>query len=147
MPLFGKRKSKLQTAISEAAADEKAYGKLYYTFSKQDDAAQDALKFVIDTVVSPPKEPTKLRSRLIPHGSRQSIHGSNSQLNINETIDGDIVRAIAYLTTLHGIVWSFPRDMAVVLRDPESSIVLLGVISAVNVPILVRETLLCMVSN
>ncbi|KAJ2601479.1 hypothetical protein H4R99_002998 [Coemansia sp. RSA 1722] len=147
MPLFGKRKPKLNAAISEAAVDDKSYGKMYHTFSKNTDAGADVVKFVIDTVINPPKELTKKRNRLLLQSSRLSINVSSSNVNVGASEDASIVICISYLTALHGLVWTFPRDMVEAFSDPETSILLLGVISSTAIPLLVRETLLCMVSN
>ncbi|KAJ1641881.1 hypothetical protein LPJ64_006214, partial [Coemansia asiatica] len=107
----------------------------------------DVLKVVMDTVISPPKELTKKRSRLLPQSSRLNINASSSTINIGPSEDAAIVVSISYLTALHGLVWTFPRNMADVFSDPETGILLLSVISSTVIPVLVRQTLLCMISN
>ncbi|KAJ2887457.1 hypothetical protein FB639_001299, partial [Coemansia asiatica] len=101
----------------------------------------------MDTVISPPKELTKKRSRLLPQSSRLNINASSSTINIGPSEDAAIVVSISYLTALHGLVWTFPRNMADVFSDPETGILLLSVISSTVIPVLVRQTLLCMISN
>ncbi|KAJ1798284.1 hypothetical protein LPJ75_006883, partial [Coemansia sp. RSA 2598] len=120
---------------------------MYHAFSKNTDAGADVLKFVIDTAVNPPMELAKKRSRLLPQSSRLSINASSSNISIAPSEDAAIVASISYLTALHGIVWTFPQNMADVFSDPETGILLLGFISSTTIPLLVRQTLLCMVSN
>ncbi|KAJ1667167.1 hypothetical protein EV178_001660 [Coemansia sp. RSA 1646] len=59
----------------------------------------------------------------------------------------EIHKSLAYLTVLHGIIWSYPREMIPLLRDPDTNTLLLKFIMSTFIPITVRETLLCMVSN
>ncbi|KAJ2890364.1 hypothetical protein IWW38_004177, partial [Coemansia aciculifera] len=141
MPLFGKRKPKLGAAISDAAGDARAYDKLYDAFSKHPDAPAETLEYVMENVVAKqqPKEP-KLRNRLLPHSSKSSSPESSGGA-------GNINRSISYLTVLHGVVWSFPREMSMLFADPDTGALLYKVITSTYIPVTVRETLLCMVSN
>ncbi|KAJ2062773.1 hypothetical protein GGI17_002161 [Coemansia sp. S146] len=135
MPLFGKRKPKLSSVIADATMDARAYDKLYDAFSKHPEAPAETLEVVMENVVAKQQKEPKLRSRLIPHSK------SN-----NETGTG-IGRPLAYLTVLHGVVWSFPREMSKLFKDPETGALLYKVIASTYIPVTVRETLLCMVSN
>ncbi|KAJ2745095.1 hypothetical protein GGI20_002428 [Coemansia sp. BCRC 34301] len=138
MPLFGKRKSKLSAAISDAAVDARAYDKLYDAFAKHPDAPAETLEYVMENVVSKQQKEPKLRSRLMPHSSKSGGEAT--------AVTG-IGRPIAYLTVLHGVVWSFPREMATLFTGPETGALLYKVITSTYIPVTVRETLLCMVSN
>ncbi|KAJ1900270.1 hypothetical protein LPJ66_001582 [Kickxella alabastrina] len=130
----------IAVSIGDAVVDERAYGKMYDIFLKQPDAASEVFEFVMHVVMNkPPKEQTKLRDRLISR--------SNNTLGVEDNGDADIVKTLGYLSTLHGIVWTFPRDMATVLQDPETNIRIMRVISSIYLPLVIRETLLCMVSN
>ncbi|KAJ2007971.1 hypothetical protein H4R26_000479 [Coemansia thaxteri] len=92
----------------------------------------------MENVVAKQSKEPKLRNRLMPH-SRGSNNGNDTDASIN--------RPIAYLTVLHGVVWSFPREMSTLFKDPETSVLLYKVITSTYIPVTVRETLLCMVSN
>ncbi|KAJ2440179.1 hypothetical protein GGF42_007713, partial [Coemansia sp. RSA 2424] len=91
----------------------------------------------MENVVAKQQKEPKLRSRLMPHSSKSG----------SEVAASGIGRPIAYLTVLHGVVWSFPHEMASLFKDPETSALLYKVITSTYIPVTVRETLLCMVSN
>ncbi|KAJ2581615.1 hypothetical protein GGH95_001986, partial [Coemansia sp. RSA 1836] len=97
----------------------------------------ETLEYVMENVVAKQQKEPKLRSRLMPHSSKSS----------SEVAASGIGRPIAYLTVLHGVVWSFPHEMASLFKDPETSALLYKVITSTYIPVTVRETLLCMVSN
>ncbi|KAJ2465411.1 hypothetical protein GGI03_002684, partial [Coemansia sp. RSA 2337] len=118
----------------DATVDPRAYDKLYDAFSKYPEAPAETLEVVMENVVTKQQKEPKLRSRLIPHKSN------------NDTGTG-IGRPLAYLTVLHGVVWSFPREMSKLFKDPETGALLYKVITSTYIPVTVRETLLCMVSN
>ncbi|KAJ2827924.1 hypothetical protein FBU31_003047, partial [Coemansia sp. 'formosensis'] len=133
----------------DATVDARAYDKLYDTFPKHPDAyvvrprvaaavskPAETLEFVMENVVAKQQKEPKLRSRLIPHSSKS-----------NNEVGASIGRPIAYLTVLHGVVWSFPREMSALFQDPETGALLYKVITSTYIPVTVRETLLCMVSN
>ncbi|KAJ2890344.1 hypothetical protein GGI21_006200, partial [Coemansia aciculifera] len=101
----------------------------------------ETLEYVMENVVAKqqPKEP-KLRNRLLPHSSKSSSPESSGGA-------GNINRSISYLTVLHGVVWSFPREMSMLFADLDTGALLYKVITSTYIPVTVRETLLCMVSN
>ncbi|KAJ2314746.1 hypothetical protein IWW52_004202 [Coemansia sp. RSA 2704] len=122
MPLFGKRKAKLQVLIKPRCR------------------AKETFQHIVQSVVvRTTKEPT-LRSRLMPVGKSSSIRRSSGS-------DPEIRRSIAFLTVLHGVVWSFPYTMNVLFTDQETCSLLLKFILSTVLPLTVRETMLCMVSN
>ncbi|KAJ2821484.1 hypothetical protein IWW50_004620 [Coemansia erecta] len=102
--------------------------------------AKEAFQHVIQSVVMRAnKEPT-LRSRLMPAHRTGSVRRSTGS-------DPEIQRSIAYLTVLHGVVWSFPYTMNVMFTDQETCALLQKFVLSTVLPLTVRETMLCMVSN
>ncbi|KAI8320412.1 hypothetical protein GQ54DRAFT_219687 [Martensiomyces pterosporus] len=134
MPLFGKRKPKLQSAICDAMVDVSAYDKLYSMFAKQPDAPAEALEFVLRTIAMKEHKEPKLLNRI----------GSNAR---SSSAENDVSKSLSLLKVLHGIVWSFPRNMGLVFKELTTGAVLLKTVISPAVPITIRETLLCMVSN
>ncbi|KAJ2626048.1 hypothetical protein GGI25_002186 [Coemansia spiralis] len=164
MHLFGKRKSKLEAAINNATVDVRAYERLYDAFSKHPEAPSEAFQYVVHSIVSkqPQKEP-RLRDRILSTNkgsSNSSSRGSKSHVSRSGSVnkiskahrgnigsDPEVYKSLAYLTVLHGIVWSYPREMAPLLKEQDTSALLVKFISSTFIPITVRETMLCMVSN
>ncbi|PIA19695.1 hypothetical protein COEREDRAFT_78993 [Coemansia reversa NRRL 1564] len=142
MPLFGKRKQKLQAIIDDATVDSRAYDRLYEAIPLNTNAAKETFQHIIQNIVVKQNKETKLRDRLIPHRS-SSISGNNRKVGI----DPDIRRSILYMTVLHGVVWSFPYTMNMLFTDQETCSLILKLILSTVVPLTVRETMLSMVSN
>ncbi|KAJ2522312.1 hypothetical protein H4217_000846 [Coemansia sp. RSA 1939] len=126
-----------------------------------DNSPTEAFQYVIQCVVSKQtfQWDTKLRTRLLStnRGSNGSAGGGANRSGIVRktsismpnapSTNPEIHRSLAYLTVLHGIVWSYPREMIPLLQDPDTNALLLKFITSTFIPITVRETLLCMVSN
>ncbi|KAJ2663319.1 hypothetical protein IWW48_001421 [Coemansia sp. RSA 1200] len=126
-----------------------------------DNSPTEAFQYVIQCVVSKQtfQWDTKLRTRLLStnRGSNGSAGGDANRSGIVRktsismpnapSTNPEIHRSLAYLTVLHGIVWSYPREMVPLLQDPDTNALLLKFITSTFIPITVRETLLCMVSN
>ncbi|KAJ2161214.1 hypothetical protein GGF46_001642 [Coemansia sp. RSA 552] len=139
MPLFGKRKPKLQTLINDATVDPRAYEKLYEAIPHNTNAAKDTFHHVIQNIVMKRSKEPKLRNRLTLHGKGGDGRGSGP--------DPEIRRSLGYLTVLHAVVWSFPYTMNVLFTDQDMCSLILKFILSTVVPLTVRETMLSMVSN
>ncbi|KAJ2799545.1 hypothetical protein H4R21_003510 [Coemansia helicoidea] len=142
MPLFGKRKPRLDALIADAAADARAYDRLYEGVPLHQNAAKEAFQCVIQSVVVKPAKENRLRGRLLPtKGGRGGGAGGG------HSSDPAIRQSVAYLTVLHGVVWSFPYTMNVLFTDQETCMLIQKFILSVAIPLTVRETMLAMVSN
>ncbi|KAJ1795472.1 hypothetical protein LPJ59_004321, partial [Coemansia sp. RSA 2399] len=120
----------------------------------------EAFQYVIHSVVSkqPAQWENKLRGRLLSSskGNRPKDSSASRSSSVrNSTLSTpnppsttpEVRQSLAYLTVLHGIIWSYPREMVLLLRDPDTNTLLLKFIASTFIPITVRETMLCMVSN
>ncbi|KAJ1965819.1 hypothetical protein GGI12_000506 [Dipsacomyces acuminosporus] len=95
----------------------------------------ESLEFVLRSIaIKDAKEP-KLLSRI---GTNARGHSS---------ANNDVGKSISLLRVLHGIVWSFPKNMGVLLKKETIGALLLKTIVSPTIPITVRETLLSMVSS
>ncbi|KAJ2562640.1 hypothetical protein GGH12_003092 [Coemansia sp. RSA 1822] len=126
--------------VSDAAEDPRAYGRLYEAIPLNSNPAKELFQHIIhNVVIRANKEPT-LRSRLLPTSKTGSSRRSAGA-------DPEIRRSIAYLTVLHGVVWSFPYTMNVLFTDQETCALLQRFVLSTALPLTVRETMLSMVSN
>ncbi|KAJ1730580.1 hypothetical protein LPJ61_002935 [Coemansia biformis] len=146
MPLFGKRKPRLDAIIAEAAADARAYDRLYGAVPQYPNAAKETFQCVLQSIVAkPPRD--KLRDRLMHSKSSNSSVAVNVSVRRGGGPDPEVHQSIAYLTVLHGVVWSFPYTMNVLFTDKDTCSVILKFILSTVIPLTVRETMLAMVSN
>ncbi|KAJ1803322.1 hypothetical protein LPJ77_005309, partial [Coemansia sp. RSA 2523] len=126
--------------VSDAAEDPRAYGRLYEAIPLNSNPAKEVFQHIVhNVVIRANKEPT-LRSRLLPTSKT-----GNSRRSAGA--DPEIRRSIAYLTVLHGVVWSFPYTMNVLFTDQETCALLQRFVLSTALPLTVRETMLSMVSN
>ncbi|KAJ2778243.1 hypothetical protein H4R18_004719 [Coemansia javaensis] len=148
MPLFGRRKPRLDAIIAEATANPRAYEKLYAAIPQHPNAAKETFQCVIQSIVVKPNKDAKLRGRLMSHRTGGGGGGGGGGI-VRRGSGGDpeIHQSMAYLTVLHGVVWSFPYTMNVLFTDDETCMLVLKFILSTVIPLTVRETMLSMVSN
>ncbi|KAJ2456156.1 hypothetical protein EV183_000082 [Coemansia sp. RSA 2336] len=125
--------------VAEAAEDPRAYERLYEAIQHHQDPGKEIFNIVVQSItIRSVKEP-KLRNRLMPHSRTGSERRSSRS-------DPEVQRSLAYLTVLHGVVWSFPYTMNVLFTDPIICTLLRDFILSTAIPLIVRETMLTMVS-
>ncbi|KAI9505877.1 hypothetical protein BX070DRAFT_250747 [Coemansia spiralis] len=116
--MFKISRIKLRHAMQDAARDHEAYNKVYNLFAKRADSGSP--EDTLDAALKPIEESwmQKRDKRLRQDGQGDMEHFSSG---ISHNMPNDVKRQIALLQVLHGIVLSFPFEMASMLGDRQNA--------------------------
>ncbi|KAJ2551868.1 hypothetical protein EV175_003528 [Coemansia sp. RSA 1933] len=148
MTVFNLSKMKLRHAIQDAARDVTVCDKVYDLFAKR--ATSSGPEDAIDTVLKPIEDTWMQRAEKVRRRGTESeirIEGEYFSAGITDAMPTEIRRLVALLQVFHGIVLSFPHEMALALGDRTNAARLNRCTQATAVPMDLRMVLVALAAR